>query len=204
MKHRRAGFTIVELLIVIVVIGILAAVTIVAYSGIRQNAENTVKSQTAKEYSTALTAYTVTNESYPPMSAGSVCLGQGYTIRVEGDTAGECGGSDYQTKEDSTFNGALRQLVSIPQASNKVVVKQDGVTFVGVTLTRWDDFKVDGISNPYFMQYVLEGSNQPCKVSGLVQMKSGVWGDMTPATDQKNTFYDSKSTTCVVALPNPS
>lgn len=204
MKRGRPGFTIVELLIVIVVIGILAAVTMVAYSGIRQNAENTVKYQAAKNYSTALAAYATTSNSYPPMGAGSVCLGQGYTVRIEGDTAGECGGSDYQTKEDATFNNALRQLASIPQASNRVVVKQDGVTFVGVTLTKWDDFKVDGVSNPYFIQYVLEGSNQNCRVPGLVQMKNGTWGDMTPASDQNNTFYDSKSTTCVVALPNPS
>jgi prepilin-type N-terminal cleavage/methylation domain-containing protein len=37
-KQRRDGFTIVELLIVIVVIGILAAITIVAYNGIQDRA----------------------------------------------------------------------------------------------------------------------------------------------------------------------
>ncbi len=36
--QRRAGFTIVELLIVIVVIGILATITIVAYTGIQNQA----------------------------------------------------------------------------------------------------------------------------------------------------------------------
>ena len=36
---RKAGFTIVELLIVIVIIGILAAITIVAYNGIQQRAQ---------------------------------------------------------------------------------------------------------------------------------------------------------------------
>lgn len=37
-KNKQSGFTIVELLIVIVVIGILAAITIVAYNGIQERA----------------------------------------------------------------------------------------------------------------------------------------------------------------------
>ena len=39
MKHKQIGFTIVELLIVIVVIGILAGITIVAYNGIQNRAK---------------------------------------------------------------------------------------------------------------------------------------------------------------------
>ncbi|MDN5275377.1 MAG: Fimbrial protein [Candidatus Saccharibacteria bacterium] len=38
-KQTSKGFTIVELLIVIVVIGILAAITIVAYNGIQNRAK---------------------------------------------------------------------------------------------------------------------------------------------------------------------
>lgn len=38
VKNKQTGFTIVELLIVIVVIGILAAITIVAYNGIQDRA----------------------------------------------------------------------------------------------------------------------------------------------------------------------
>lgn len=37
-KNKQTGFTIVELLIVIVVIGILAAITIVAYNGVQERA----------------------------------------------------------------------------------------------------------------------------------------------------------------------
>lgn len=40
-QKNTSGFTIVELLIVIVVIGILAAITIVAYNGIQDRARNT-------------------------------------------------------------------------------------------------------------------------------------------------------------------
>lgn len=39
LSDRKSGFTIVELLIVIVVIGILAAITIVAYNGVQEKAK---------------------------------------------------------------------------------------------------------------------------------------------------------------------
>lgn len=38
-KQKQSGFTIVELLIVIVVIGILAAITIMAYNGVQNSAQ---------------------------------------------------------------------------------------------------------------------------------------------------------------------
>lgn len=40
-QFKRSGFTIVELLIVIVVIGILAAITIVAFNGVQERANTT-------------------------------------------------------------------------------------------------------------------------------------------------------------------
>lgn len=40
MKTSRSGFTIVELVIVIAVIGILAAITVVAYNGIQEGAKD--------------------------------------------------------------------------------------------------------------------------------------------------------------------
>ncbi|MBC7943600.1 prepilin-type N-terminal cleavage/methylation domain-containing protein [Candidatus Saccharibacteria bacterium] len=62
---KQTGFTIVELLIVIVVIGILAAITIVAYNGI-QNRSRDVRTQSdIKNTYTVVEKYAALNGSYP-------------------------------------------------------------------------------------------------------------------------------------------
>ena len=55
MKNKQFGFTIVELLIVIVIIGILAAITVVAYNGIQNRANNTKTQQAVAAYAKAMT-----------------------------------------------------------------------------------------------------------------------------------------------------
>jgi len=65
-KHKQHGFTIVELLIVIVVIGILAAVTIVAYNGIQGRAQAAAVSSALEQTSKKLSLYMVDNAAYPP------------------------------------------------------------------------------------------------------------------------------------------
>lgn len=73
--QKQKGFTIVELLIVIVVIAILAAITIVAYNGIQQRAANAQTTQATKEYMKAMQLYYTDNGIYPPTNG---CLGNGY------------------------------------------------------------------------------------------------------------------------------
>lgn len=63
-KNSR-GFTIVELLIVIVVIAILAAISIVAYNGIQQRARNTTNSDSASQLKTKIEAWNSIMGSYP-------------------------------------------------------------------------------------------------------------------------------------------
>lgn len=67
LSSKHAGFTIVELLIVIVVIGILAAIVLVAFNGVTQSARNSTRIAKVKEISKALERYYVMNNQYPPV-----------------------------------------------------------------------------------------------------------------------------------------
>lgn len=65
------GFTIVELLIVIVVIAILAAISIVAYTGIQNRARNSAALELANQVATKVRAYNAISGSWPTGITGT-------------------------------------------------------------------------------------------------------------------------------------
>lgn len=64
-KKHTDGFTLVELLIVIVVIAILAAISIVAYNGIQDRARNVATQNDIQQIASLIEQYNVYNGSYP-------------------------------------------------------------------------------------------------------------------------------------------
>jgi general secretion pathway protein G len=87
-QHKKqSGFTIVELLIVIVVIGILAAITIVAYNGIQSKARDTARITKVKDIAKAIELYYADNGKYPPILDGQ---GRESTCGSQTDNWGHC------------------------------------------------------------------------------------------------------------------
>jgi len=65
VRHKNSGFTIVELLIVIVIIGILAAIVVVAYTGITNSAKESAIKSDLVNVKKKMLVYKVTNGTYP-------------------------------------------------------------------------------------------------------------------------------------------
>ena len=78
-RQHIAGFTIVELLIVIVVIAILASISIVSYNGIQQRARNLARTTESTQTMKLFELYAAFNGDYPDIGANvQYCIGKNF------------------------------------------------------------------------------------------------------------------------------
>ena len=64
--HNRSGFTLMEIMVVVLIIGILAALAIAAFSKARQNTQNTCLINDLRVACDAFELYVMENKVYPP------------------------------------------------------------------------------------------------------------------------------------------
>lgn len=85
MPKTKSGFTLVELLIVIVVIGILAAITLVAYNGVQAKARDAQRQSDINSITKALEMYYIDNGQYPTGSCTANCsINSGWSTTADG------------------------------------------------------------------------------------------------------------------------
>lgn len=173
MKKTTSGFTIVELLIVIVIIAILAAITIVAYNGIQQRARNSQTATTIQAYKKALIQYAIEHQAYA--TSGNACLGDDYpdTGVYTAANARNCFRSNSAAGVINTsFNNEIKSYLSskTPTPNNTVFGSGSSPWSTrGAVYLNNSAVILNGTANPWVIIYTVEGQSQ-CPVGPVLDL----------------------------------
>ena len=168
MKSR--GFTIVELLIVIVVIAILAAISIVAYNGIQQRAKNSQTVTAMAAYAKAIRGYHAVNQNFPGTTSCAGKVGSVCGNLTDNTAPAACSGIGPAGYE-AAFGNAIKTISStIPEPSEQEITC-DGRKFKGIIYQNF------GFAVALYSFY--KSVNQCPAISGaeLYTATSGPFGD---------------------------
>lgn len=199
-----SGFTIVELLIVIVVIGILSSITVVAYNGVQLRANNasriSLASQMKKVFDITQIDLSIaeikTSLQYDTWYRA--CLGTGYPD-VNSDGVKDCAaynGNPF-VSETASFNAILAKTARVPSmAAFRPVAATNGDVYYGPYISSITVDGKDGLS----LEYFLEGVSQSCNLSPLIYITGSGTATLTSQGEPRYTSSANGITVCKIRV----
>ena len=203
-KHKsRVGFTIVELLVVIVILAILATITVVAFKGVQDKANNASVDSAMDTYAKALQLYRTNNGRYPlpqdipERNAGqqgwyAMCVGKASDYPATSRfTAGSCTtgsvlnlsyqGNIYTSTQLQDF--LKTEISTLPSIISLTDTKMNNYSIRGIIYTPWYGYGSGTMTNTAQFEYELFGKNAQCAQG---------WG---------NAGYFADGVRCAMTLP---
>lgn len=119
-NQKQRAFTLVEIMIVVAVIAILAAIILLAFQSFRKTALNAARYDEAKAWDKQFKLYKATYRKYPAMPSGYYCLGSGFP---DIDNNGQTDCRDLFTTASTiqhpsaTLNAELKKVGTLPQGT---------------------------------------------------------------------------------------
>ena len=195
--RKQTGFTIVELLIVVVVIAILAAITIISYNGIQNRAEASKTTSALNAYIKGLQMYKAEKGVYP--TAGGMCLGDQYPP-FPNQTIPSCrySSSPIAVTTSAAARNDLKQYMgqNLPMPSVKHLSASAGLEYIGAHFYGSSyNYTLDG-SPVVAIEYYIKGST--CPVGPVYAMDAPTFAS-PPVERSQAIGGDSR---CMLLLPN--
>lgn len=208
---KRRGFTIVELLIVIVVIAILAAITIVAFNGLQERAQNSARIQAghqiAKLLNVAVVQHGISIAHVGVTPVAPYCLPTGNSD-TNGNGVPDCGlntGTAYDREEKPAANAMLQAAgvtgISFP---DDAIVGVDGKKYRGIHVTYSNNsYGVGGVLQPYFVYFALKGEARDCGSSYSIGPNPGFTDALYALKPAKYYSMGNGMTYCALTVRDP-
>lgn len=179
-QYERGGFTIVELLIVVVVIAILAAISVIAFNGIQQRANNAAIINAASQSFKAIQLYIADKGMLP--ASGYACI----------TTQTGCHDGNNSIGSNSTFDAGMMTIGTLPKS-----VPRAGTGY-GITYHADNVRTFNGAPRRGVLLYFLKGSAQQC---GLPDV-ANIWGDAMVSSTTGYSDSQATWTSCIISIPS--
>lgn len=163
-NSSRSGFTIIELLVVVAIIGTIGAIVLVSLSESREHSRNTARISQIKEYQKAFDLYYSDKGHYPKFGnneTATICLGDYDDNR--------CWANGTGFFERAAVNAEIAPLYMgrIPDGETKMFGQGGGTEYEGMIYIHQDFGKA------YSIRYFMEGNDKSCILDGTVASNVG-------------------------------
>ena len=203
MRKNASGFTIVELLIVILILGILTTIAVVAFRGVSDRAVNSKTAEAVVSFEKALRLYQASHGELPQGDEGNgdVCLGAvaDYPLKP-GYGEGECVSVDEadwrspRVVDESLNQKLVGSGISVPSVAGSVEFTAGSKRFRGVSYIsydKWQDVDGDWINTGRVgaIYYWIRGEHDSCPKGQLAGHYDGVTGCVVGLDDGEASGY---------------
>ena len=165
MLKTHKAFTIVELLIVVVVIAILAAITIIGYNGITTRAENAKTVSGVSAVIKGLSMYAQLNGVYT--TDAYACIGSTSYVCGNTNSGPVCVAQGRVNSTGSLASDLSSTINKIPDLSSQQITCSTGATYRGGFVSTSNSRKSSTVV------YFLKGSSTPCGIIGASRSVDG-------------------------------
>jgi len=194
--RNKNGFTIVELLIVVVVIGILAAITIVAYNGIQQRAQTSAAAAFANAALKSISAYKAAEGIYPGTTG---CIGTGYDDQT-GNGVPDCrwNGTAQSAAVNSSLNTTFEKYTSQSFSPPSWVSQNGSSSMKGGYYSYISNGTLDGVPQLYWFTYAVSG--RECPVGPIAKPGAPNWYEFITDNSLKYSEWWTSGSLCWIPL----
>ena len=211
-RSRLRGFTIIELLIVISVIGILATIATLSYNGVQERSRNTARITAARDMINILE---LAHMVAPPSDLSDMsyfCLADS-APQSQANGSYNCGENPLPSRYTFSYSEELiaaMKKVSTPLPSTLPVTSWSHLNsnkiFYSPALIVYDNWHYEnGQQITALLEFWLEGSKQSCDLETVkINYPHETWTQGGPGTlipqDTGYSYTDSRATYCYVPL----